>query len=163
MCIKLQVNIHHPSSRLKWSSKDGAKRHPQIFNLQSWQTRKKSETPSCLRRQASRTIWKHWIPAFAGMTSKGDLRLFTKPSIFNFKLQLVRVRVQPTIMTPSFPFVYPIPLIWCIWEIFRKPYWSKWHSLHSRREYPALKNIFLKKPALDSDIYPVEHLPFGPF
>ena len=48
-----------------------------VLTSQNWQTRKKSEIPSCLRRQASRTIWKHWIPAFAGMTSKDVLRLFT--------------------------------------------------------------------------------------
>ena len=37
---------------------------------------KKLGAPSCLRRQASRNIQKHWIPAFAGMTSKDDFKTF---------------------------------------------------------------------------------------
>ena len=78
--LKMRFNVQRNSFHLKkteWSD---------TGNIQYWQTRKKSETPSCLRRQASRTIWKYWIPAFAGMTSKDVLRLFTKPSIFNVGL-----------------------------------------------------------------------------
>ena len=52
-----------------------------------WQIRKQSETPSWLRRQASRTILKHRIPAFAGMTSKDNLRLFRQsPLLANLNL-----------------------------------------------------------------------------
>ena len=54
-----------------------------------WWTRKKSKIESLPRKQESITACNYWIPAFAGMTVKGYIGLFTKSSFIDTKALLL--------------------------------------------------------------------------